>query len=154
MKAKNTKMAYKLLIPGGGNDLPFVWNVSQHVGCAKTCPNRKTDVELCQFLFRELAVNGHIGDSLTSGALRPMIQVTGTFDPTLGFWIYLEQDAPGVKSDGIISPAKGLAYGSAMWLISWLNYQYKKAFPEAYMSLDKDVRLSPALRAELAKTWP
>jgi hypothetical protein len=147
-------MAYKLMTPQGGKDLPFVWNVSSHVGCAKTCANRHTDVELCQFFFRELATHGYIVETLTGTALRPMVQVTGTFDPVLGFWIYLQQDAPGVVSDGIVSPAKGIAYGSAMWLITWLNYQYRKAFPEAYQTLDKDVRLSPALRAELAKTWP
>jgi hypothetical protein len=144
-------MAYKLTFaPYKG--LSFIWNVSQHVGWKKTCPNRPTDVELCQFLFKQLHERGIIGAAVVGSAQPPT--VTGVFDSALGFWIYLEQDVPGATADGVISPAKGVSYGSNVWLIAWLNYQYFKAFPAEHANLDKDSRLSMGLRAELAKTTP
>ena len=147
-------MAYKFVLPYPQQGLPFIWNVSQHVGYKKTCPNRTTDVELCQFFFRQLADAGDIGESVVGTAKMPKISVNGIFDAVLGFWIYLEQDTPGATMDGVISPAKGVSYGSNIWLITWLNVRFQKNFPEAFLTLDKDPRLSAALRADLSKTKP
>jgi hypothetical protein len=147
-------MAYKLVLPYPQKGMTFLWNVSQHVGALKTCPNRTTDVELCQFFFKELVDGGFIGSTIVGSAKAPIIQVNGVFDSVLGFWIYLEQDVPGAVKDGIISPAKGVSYGTSMWLISWLNGTYRKHFPDAFANLDKDIRLSPGLRADLVRTQP
>lgn len=144
-------MAYKLSF-APQNGLSFIWNVSQHVGWKKTCPNRPTDVELCQFLLKELVEKGIIGSTVIGSAKAP--QVNGVFDSTLGFWIYLEQDTPGATADGVISPAKGISYGANVWLITWLNNQYRKAFPQSYETLHLDSRLSMGLRAELSKSTP
>ncbi len=145
-------MAYKLVFPYPQRGLSFIWNVSQHVGSKKTCPNRPTDVELSQFFFQELFKAGIIGGDVPGGAKPPA--VNGSFDATLGFWIFLEQDSPGAVKDGVMSPAKGFSYGSNVWLIVWLNYHYMKNFPDSFANLDKDPRLSMTLRSELSKTTP
>ena len=144
-------MAFKLLTPGGrGGKMPFVWNVSKHVGCDPSCPNLPTDVELVNFL---LHFHEKIGSAPAAAAKMAQSGVTinGTFDVATGFWIYYLQSrgkAPGCKTDGIISPARG---ADELWLISYLNGEVMKNNPALYQNLDKHHGLSPQLRAELSQ---
>jgi|RhiMetdeSRZDD1v2_1073273.scaffolds.fasta_scaffold1006854_1 hypothetical protein len=152
-----TSMAYKLVFPAPQNGMPFIWNVSAHVGWGVEHPNRPTDVELVQFLLSELTKKGVVGRTANGAAKSPPIQVNGRFDPVIGFWIWFAQDSPSLKTetiDGIVSPAKGMSYGGGKWLIAKLNFSYKQHFPNDWQNLNSDTRLSSALRADLSKTTP
>jgi hypothetical protein len=148
-------MAYKLVLPGSPDGLPFIWNISQHVGCYQ-CPNLPTDVELVQFMLKGLVDAGQLGHEGVTGLRTPPLATGGSFNAVLGFWIFYLQT--GGKSsatvDGIMSPAKGTSYGGGVWAITKLNHVYKECFPAQWANLSADVRLSPPLRAQLQKTTP
>ena len=147
-------MAYKLMLPGQPDGLPFLWNVSQHVGRLKNHPNRPTDVELVQFLVVENLNRGLLGFNGSPGSKAPPLAVDGRFTAILGFWIfYCELDMQSV--DGVVSPAHGMVYGPrGAWAISKLNYWLSHADFALWSGLDDNPRLSPALRAELKRTAP
>lgn len=149
-------MAYKLnfAYPTGG--MPFIWNVSQHVGCRSENPNQATDVELVQFFLRETIKVRDLGAKAASGAFTPSFELDGKYTSALGFWIFYSQlgGAAAATIDGIVSPAKGTSYGTGAWAIAKMNYHYKKIFPNEWANLANDMRLSAALRAQLAKSTP
>ena len=132
--------------------MSFIWNVSGHVGCKANCENRATDVELVKFLFREINQREAF-HRLTPACKSPLVTVNGTFDAVLGFWIYAFEDFPGATIDGTISPAKGVTYSAGqLWQIVFLNGRLHKLAPDVWASIDKNAQLTPALKAELAKT--
>lgn len=150
-------MAYKLIFPTPIDGLPFIWNISAHVGCKSTNPNYSTDVELIQFFLREQLKSGALGSKANTGSRLPDLPVDGKFTSVTGFWIFYTQ-LGGLDSatvDGVVSPARGgTSYGGGAFAIAKMNFNFKKAFPDAWQNLDKDPRLSPALRAQLTRTTP
>jgi|SRR5579863_1404250 hypothetical protein len=147
-------MAHKLILQKPFQGMGFIWNVSAHVGCKASCPNRPTDVELVKFLFREY-LKRQTFQRLKPTCSSPPITLNGSFDAILGFWIYSTEDWPGATSDGVISPARGMTYGpGGLWVISLLNGNLFKAAPDFWAGIGQNSELSPALRAELAKTSP
>jgi len=147
-------MAYKLMLKKPAEGLNFFWNVSSHVGCKSSCPNKATDVELVKFMLREINQRETF-HRLTQTCKLPAITLNGNFDATLGFWIYANQDFPGTVSDGVVSPAKGEYFGpDKLWIMSFWNIRLKTLAAEVWSNLDKNPQLSQALRNELAKTTP
>ncbi len=149
-------MAYKLNFAYPIDGMPFIWNVSQHVGCKSGNPNYATDVELVQFFLREQIKAGLLGTQATQGAFAPQFAVDGKYTAAVGFWIFYSQ-LGGKESavvDGIVSPAKGTNYGAGAWAIAKMNFNYKKMFPAEWANLACDTRLSAALRAQLATSTP
>jgi len=147
-------MAYKLMLKTPVDGMSFIWNVSSHVGCKATCQNKPTDVELVKFLLREVNQREPFV-KLTQACKVPPVTLNSTFDAVLGFWIYANQDFPNTVVDGIVSPAKGEFYQpGGVWLITFWNARLHKLAPDVWANLDKNTQLSPALRAELAKTTP
>ena len=149
-------MAYKLNFPYPMDGMPFLWNVSQHVGCKSDNPNRPADVELVQFFLSELIKVRDLGSKANAGAFSPGFSVDGKFTSALGFWIFFSEcgGSGSATIDGIVSPAKGVSYGTGAFAIAKLNYHYKKLFPMEWANLASDMRLSAALRAELSSTTP
>lgn len=142
-------MAYKLVTNNPA--LPFIWNVSSHVGHLDTCQNRRTDVELLQFMLSEMF---HQFPHTNGAAMEPQVRPNGKYDAALGFWIFRAQDQ-NQNRDGIVSPAKGTHFAAGHgWVIAKINYHFKNTFPDRWANLDSDPRLSPALRAELKRTNP
>ena len=147
-------MAYKLVLNPPQQGLSVIWNISTHVGCKQgKCFNHKTDVELVKFLIAQHQKKIPF-KKLTPSCKKPSLTVNGEFDAVLAFWIYAYQDVPGGVMDGVVSPAHGVSYGSAMWLISWLNGSLMTEAPQIYMQLDTYPELSAALRGELKRTTP
>lgn len=147
-------MAYKMVLNPPQQNLSVIWNISAHVGCKQSnCFNHRTDVELVQFLLKQHQQRTS-PKKLTPSCSNPPIKVTGVFDAVTAFWIYAYQDVPGGKIDGVVSPADGVSYGSAMWLISWLNGSLMLEAPHIYMQLDTNAELSAGLRAELKRARP
>lgn len=149
-------MAYKLNFAYPIEGMPFIWNVSQHVGCKVNNPNQATDVELVQFFLKEHIKSGVLGAKASRGAFEPKFAVDGKYTAAVGFWIFCSQlgGSESAVVDGIVSPAKGGTYGSGVWAIAKMNYHYKKMFPAEWANLANDTRLSAALRAQLAKSTP
>ncbi len=149
-------MAYKLAVGYNKEKLPFIWNVSKHVGCKVENPNQATDVELVQFFLRELVNNNILGTKAHAGVRLPAIQVNGRMDAITGFWIFFVEQGgdPNAVHDGIVSPAKGVDYGNGYWAIAKMNIHFQKHFPDAWLNLDNDPRLSMALRTELKRSKP
>lgn len=147
-------MAFKLVFSVPDNTMPFIWNVSQHVGPLHENPNRRTDVELVQFFLKELVESGHLGKTANAAVKQPPIRVNGVMDAVTGFWICFAQRG-AQTADGVVSPAKGMMYSQvSAWSISKMNFVYRKQFGDKWQNLDNDQRLSSALRAELKKTTP
>lgn len=142
-------MACKLRINPPSQGLNFIYNVSSHVGDARTCPNLKDDVQLVQFLLREVVPKL---DPTGGRKIQELPRPSGQFDVLTGFWIYNMQSSNEdiVTVDGIVSPAKGVSYGSKAWLIAGLNFKYKQFFPDRFEKLHLHPELSPTLRASLA----
>jgi len=151
-------MAYKLILSQSNPvRMPFIWNVSTHVGPAKRHPNRATDVELVQFLLAESLKRGWPDEPSTSGAAVPPVTVDGRFNAVLGFWIFYSQQCsatPAASVDGVVSPAHGVMYGGGAWVIVRLNNYLWAADTTFWSKLDNDPRLSPGLRSELKRTAP
>jgi hypothetical protein len=152
-------MAYKLMLPGTPDGMPFLWNVSQHVGRLKKHPNLPTDVELVQFLIVENVNRGLLGFNGTSGSKAPPLSVDGRFSAILGFWIFYCECSASPTSpqqvDGVVSPAHGTSYrAGAQWAIARLNKWLRDADYGFWSSLDGDSRLSAGLRFELKRTAP
>lgn len=142
-------MACKLKINPPNQGMSFLYNVTTHVGDARTCPNLPDDVQLVQFLIRELVPKF---DATGGRKIQELPRLTGQFDALTGFWIYNMQSSNEdiVTVDGIVSPAKGMMYGGKAWLIAGLNFKYKQFFPERFDKLHLHAELSPSLRASLA----
>lgn len=142
-------MACKLKFSHPNQGMSFIYNVSSHVGDSRTCPNLPDDVQLIQFLIRELIPKL---DASGGRKIRELPRLTGQFDALTGFWIYNIQSSNEdvVKVDGVISPAKGVTYGAKAWTIAGLNYKYKQFYPDKYDKLHLHPELSPTLRASLA----
>ena len=150
-------MAYKLMLPGQPDGLPFLWNVSQHVGRLKNHPNRPTDVELVQFLVVENLNRGLLGFNGSPGSKAPPLAVDGRFTAILGFWIFYCECSNNASQavDGVVSPAHGTAYRpGAAWAIARLNKWLRDADFDFWSTLDDDPRISPGLRFELKRTAP
>lgn len=149
-------MAYQLKFSYPQNGLPFLWNISAHVGCSASCPNKPTDVELVQFFLSELIGAGVIGTQANAATRLPKIAVNGKYDAITGFWLFYSETGGSSTAvvDGIASPAKGVVYGTGAWAIAKMNHAYKQMFPTLWENLKNDVRLSAALRMELAKNVP
>ncbi|MBL8179171.1 MAG: hypothetical protein JNK48_31130 [Bryobacterales bacterium] len=142
-------MACKLRFNQPNQGLNFIYNVSAHVGDARTCPNLSDDVQLVQFFIKELIPKFDPGGGRK---IKELPRVNGQFDAVTGFWIYNVQSSNEdvVQVDGIVSPAKGVMYGVKAWTIAGLNYKYKQFFPEKFDKLHLNPELSPALRAAIA----
>lgn len=138
-------MAYKMAFRSQQYGLTYIYNVTKHVGWdPDKCPNLPDDVALVQFFLRELMPK--MGPR--TAAVCGLPAVTSRFDAGTGFWIYhLQQGTTGM--DGIISPAKGVLYGGDAWLISKLNYHFKKHFPQRFDRLADEPDLPLTLRATL-----
>ena len=126
--------------------MSFIYNITSHVGGQRTCPNQADDVMLAQFFMREV-----VAKIAPDRTVRELPQVNGKMDAITAFWIYHCQNVEGgsMQIDGIMSPAKGLTYGSRAWLISVLNFHYKKYFPDKFDKLADHHEFSPSLRASL-----
>ena len=150
-------MAYKLMLAGSPFGMPFIWNVSKHVGPAKAHPNQATDVELVQILLAESIKRGWPDEAASSGVGAPPVTVDGKFNSVLGFWIFYAQRYDGPSSatvDGVVSPAHGMMYGGAPWVIAKLNNFLRFKDFNTWSKLDSDTRLSMELRSELKTTSP
>lgn len=142
-------MACRLKFSQTNQGLNFIYNVSGHVGDARSCPNAPDDVQLVQFFIKELIPKF---DPAGGRKIKELPRVTGQFDALTGFWIYNVQSSNEevVQVDGIISPAKGVMYGVKAWTIAGLNYKYKQFFPDRFEKLHLNPELSPTLRASIA----
>jgi hypothetical protein len=86
--------------------------------------NHADDVRVVQRLIQLMAMGSNVA-------------VNGSFDEMTGFWIFYAQvqwkgrGHPGVIVDGVISPARGSAYGAggAVWTITLFNYTAKLHSP-------------------------
>jgi hypothetical protein len=140
-------MAARLKVNPPQSGLSHIYNVTLHVGGAKTCSNLADDVMLVQFFLREL-VPQLGGDR----KVQELPIVNGKFDGLTGFWIYHWQNSGegSTAVDGVISPAKGLTYSnSKAWVISQLNFVYKKHFPQRFDRIPDTPEFTPSLRASL-----
>lgn len=141
-------MAYKLALETpkkGAAQFSFLYNVSEAVGWKSTNANRPTDVELVQFLIKELKSLGEFPN--VEG---PPVNVTGRYDVATGYWIFRKQiDGPSsFICDGVVSPVT--AANRMSRVLTWFNFRLFMRNPQVYANLPSDPRLSPALRAELA----
>lgn len=93
------------------------------------CPNNPEDVKVVQRLIQLM----NMGST--------QVSVNGNYDEATGFWIFYAQvqwkgngGHPGLVVDGVISPARGAAYGpgGATWTIVLFNYNAKKSSPGPY----------------------
>lgn len=142
-------MAQKLVLKSA--DLPFIWNLSGHVGPGSENANMGTDVELLKVLLaiahehpslRRFGINGD----------NPMPSRTPTFDPVLGFWIFRLQQLGRHTGDGIASPARGVFFApDTPWVIVSFNRFARETDPELWAQLNRNNAISPALRAELSR---
>ncbi|MEP7364824.1 MAG: hypothetical protein ABI972_16335 [Acidobacteriota bacterium] len=150
-------MAFKMAVGWNKEKLPFIWNVSKHVGCKAENPNAATDVELVQFFLSEMVKSGELGRLAHGGVRTPPLRVTGMMDAVTAFWIfYVELGGdPAATHDGVVSPARGgIDYGVGYWAIAKMNIHFRRVFPEVWLNLDNDPRLTMALRTELKRTSP
>jgi hypothetical protein len=146
-------MAHRLLLPSRPGGMPFMWNVSAHVGELASCPNRPTDVELVKQLLAMLRTFVTAKVPRAPGVAHAPMAINGQFDITLAYWIYSTQahGGQGTVVDGIVSPAK--AFGDpGTWLLCRWNQALFQANRMAWEALPQQPQLSAALRGELAKT--
>jgi hypothetical protein len=134
-------------------ELPYIWNVSRHVGPHFRCPNNPTDVELTKSLMSK-AIKHQNWTKLT-GRIPNRIVVNGSFDAIIGFYIYLLQEGQTFKTvvvDGVVSPAPSHStgiYGGAAWLIVILNAMSRDVDEKYWQTLPTNPGLSHSLRNEL-----
>jgi hypothetical protein len=145
-------VAYKLTLSPNPWKLPFIWNVSQHVGDKASSANRPTDVELVCVLIQSTLSGGHVSGR-TPGVMTSPLPLGGRFDAVLGYWIYSFQANQQGKPDGVVSPAKALG-DPMLWLVARMNIAMRNANPTAWEALDRLPTLSGALRAELGRNAP
>lgn len=145
-------MATRLrLPPGGATGMKFIYNVSKHVGPMKSNPNDADDVQLVQFLIREVRKSNPSSVTLAGLAVPTL---SGLFDAVTGFWIYQSQSnylqRGGVTIDGIVSPARGeLYHPGCPWVIIHLNFFLHKQAPAVFDALPDNAELRPTLRTSL-----
>jgi len=141
-------MAHRLAI-SGTHYAKFIYNVSAHVGPGQADSNNPDDVQLVQFLLREIIK----AEALPRKVAPP--NPTGQFDAATGFWIYLFQNAihGAVKKaviDGTVSPAKNALYDiNSPWMIVFLNIRLQILAPQIFNGILTNQELRPSLRASL-----
>ena len=142
-------MASKLKITPSIEGMTYIYNVSSHVGDGQACANHYDDVQLVQFLLRQLILK-----AAASTKIQTLPQPSGVFDVVTAYWIYNVQNASPkfFITDGKISPAKSSAtYGEGrFWSIVALNLMYKRANPSEFDKLHLNVALGPSLRSSLS----
>jgi hypothetical protein len=143
-------MASKLQL-GPGSPIPFIWNVSCHVGDSVSCPNQPTDVDLVKLLIVETIRGNSL--SWVNSALRVPFQIDGRMDITLAYWIRALNDEMGARlsprQSGILSPAQGLGYGAGLWTIVKLNGLCREVAPGVWQDLPNHRSATAQLRREL-----
>ncbi len=143
-------MASKLQL-GPSSPMPFIWNVSYHVGDNVSCQNQPTDVELVKLLIAETLCGNDM--SWVNRALRTPFRIDGQMDLVLAYWIRALNDEVGAslskRQAGIISPAQGIGYGAGLWTIVKLNGLLRAAAPGVWQDLPNHRSASPQLRREL-----
>lgn len=140
-------MAHRLTLPRGAA-IPFIWNVSGHVGDHQSRPNQPTDVNLVKYLFTAVRSFGH------SSPMPPGLVVTlpqdGRFDVSLAYSILrYQRSMRQVHPDGVISPAKATAQADSTWVIGRLNSSLFLSNRRLFESLPDAPGLDPLLRHEL-----
>ena len=143
-------MASKLQL-GPSSPIPFIWNVSHHVGDSVSCQNQPTDVDLVKLLIAETIRGNRL--SWVNRALRVPFQIDGQMDLALAYWIRAFNDEIGARLSprqaGIISPARGASYGGDLWTIVKLNGLLREVAPGVWQDLPNHRNASPQLRREL-----
>ena len=131
----------------GNPELPFIYNVSQHVGPGKA--NLGDDCELIRFFLAEILKKPG-PDRRVNG---PAPTMGRDFDLITGFWLFeyqfLMHEKGQATIDGVASPAHGVTISyptGKFWLIGALNYSYKHDYPDNFPKLHEDSRLSMTLR--------
>jgi hypothetical protein len=136
---KEEHMAYmqQLAAPYGG--LSIFANVHLTVGPPDFgCTNRGDDVMAVQYLLR---------------VVYPRLEVNGYFNEETGFHIFHTQASlkrnghPGLIVDGVLSPARGSAYGpGSVWTIVLFNVMANQVSPAQYATVVDLVASKPAGR--------
>ena len=143
-------MASKLQL-GPSSPMPFLWNVSYHVGDNMSCQNQPTDVDLVKLLIVETIRGNNL--SWVNRALRVPFQIDGRMDVNLAYWIRALNDEMGARLSprqaGIISPARGTSYGPDLWTIVKLNGLVREVAPGVWQDLPNHPNASAQLRREL-----
>lgn len=138
-------MAYRLTLHRGAQ-LPFIWNVSKHVGDRIDSLNRPTDVNLLKFMFSALLSSGVV--PAPPGLLVPMAQ-DGRFDLALAYRIYRYQFGMHHKCDGVVSPADAKGDVLNTWLIGRLNLTLWMKNKQLWETLPRAPGLDPLVSYEL-----
>ncbi len=155
MQHGGIRMAYKMAMSSPYKGMPFIWNISKHVGVLGSCPNAPEDVELVQLLIIERYKLSPPNTPRASG-IGFLQYANGMVDVRTGFEIYWAGDHGKPLTDSeVISPAKygSLSYGSGMWTIGWLNHKLHSVAPQVWGNIPN--LCSPQLKLALTtKTSP
>jgi hypothetical protein len=149
-------MAYKMKLTVPFQGMPYIWNISAHVGVnTDKSKNMATDVELVQRLLIE-RYKVSPSKATRAAGIGSISSATGTMDNITAFEIYWAgAESQQLKDAEVISPAHGgrVVYGAGMWTIGYLNYKLFKHARQVWENLP--ALCASALRTELTtKTSP
>ncbi len=148
-------MAYKLNLTTPYNGMSYIWNVSNHVGDARSCMNASTDVDLVKILIAEWI---RVVQPTCHPSCREEFRINGQMDVHTAYWIHAANAQHSRRyefaEEGTISPARGSSFGGDTWSIVKLNYTLKTRALDVWQDLPNHRSVSPALRAELGRTSP
>ncbi len=150
-------MAHKLTLQGNA-DLPFIWNISQHVGDSPSCANQATDVLLVKILLGEWIRVAQ--PSIHPSCQEPFLASAG-MNLRVAYWIRAANNTHEIagtgamanlswSENGVLSPAQGSAFGANTWTIVRLNQFLKNRANSVWQNLPSHPLCTGALRAELA----
>lgn len=116
-------MAWKMKLTRPYQGMPFIWNVSRHVGINNRCENHSVDVELVQRLL--ILHRSMTGAANRAPGIGFLTEASGRMDVQTAFEIvYTDAYTYDAENDGVVSPARDgqMGYGAGMWFIARLNF--------------------------------
>lgn len=153
-------MAHKLTLQNSPN-MPFIWNITQHVGDAPSCQNLPNDVLLTKILIGEWL---RVAQPNINAACREPFEVSAGMNIRVAYWIRAVNEAHttagtgaaasmGWAAKGILSPARGASFGNGnQWTIFRLNMALFERARPVWDNLPNHPNCSGALAQELANT--
>lgn len=129
----------------------LVFNVDGKVG--QNCENHVEDVILVQYLLHK-SVEKRMAADWERKARVLKVPMDGfcdeaTVDGIKAVQENMRERNPGTVVDGIVSPARGVAYGEGVWIIVSLNSTVREDFPETWPRLQDFADCPSLLKAKV-----